>query len=171
MNEQQIRMTVEELLSKYCRIVDCKDYDDFDKVFSSTARIEIVIQGLKFNSVQPFKDFLNETKPFSEDRMHTTSNLSLEKDGEDRLRGLCYWQSTMSFKGVPVMEGGWYEFGCNLRDTPIKFDCFRILHKYRVPARVESWKHVGFPGTEAKMSNDKVIFDDLKHWFSFDQSD
>ena len=73
---------MKELLSKYCRIVDCKDYDDFDKVFSSTARIEIVIQGLKFNSVQPFKDFLNETKPFSEDRMHTTSNLSLEMDGE-----------------------------------------------------------------------------------------
>lgn len=163
-DEILLRPFIEELLSRYCRIVDRKDYDKFSEVFESDANIRVIIQDLEFRGIEPFKEFLNKTKQFSEDRMHRTSNLSI-RISNHTVTALSYWQSTMTFKNVPIEEAGYYEMTCDCEKKPLKFSSFNIFHKYRVVSNVKSWKEVGFPGTEPKISQDEEIFRKLAQWF------
>ncbi len=160
----EIRSSIEELLSRYCRIVDCKDYDSLPEVFAPEVTIRVVIQDLQFHGIDPFKEFLNKTRQFSEDRMHLTSNLSL-RIAEKEVRAFCYWQSTMTFKGIPIEEAGYYEMTSSIENEPLRFASFNIYHKYRVVSNVKSRKEVGFPGVEPKISEDNRIFRNLKDWF------
>ncbi|MDG6994888.1 MAG: nuclear transport factor 2 family protein [Nitrososphaerota archaeon] len=164
LDENRLRSAIEELLSRYCRVVDCKDYDKLSDVFATDVKISVVIQNLEFHGVEPFKVFLNKTKPFSEDRMHSVSNLSMRVSAT-QVRAFSYWKSTMTFKNVPIEEAGFYEMTCDASIRPLKFGSFTIFHKYRVTSNVKSWKEVGFPGTQPMTSEDKDIFQRLKDWF------
>jgi hypothetical protein len=164
-NEIILKLQIEELLSRYCRIVDCKDYEKFPEIFARNIKIDVIIQGLSFRGSDSFREFLEKTKPYSSDRMHLTSNLSVKRQRK-RIDAIAYWHSTMTYKDLPIVEGGWYEISCDLRTSKsLKFDIFKIYHKYRTIANVKSWREVGFPGTEIKMSKDSDIFQALTDWF------
>lgn len=157
------RSEAEELLSLYCRVVDAKAYGRLDEIFTDDASIQVFVQNRSFKGPDEFRGFLDQTKPFSTDRMHFTSNLSLASGRS--LRGLAYWHSVMTFKGTPVMEGGWYDLKFRREGGRLKISAMGIYHKYRTSMGSPSWERVGYPGTAVLESPDTRIFDSLRDWF------
>lgn len=157
------RAEIEELLSLYCRVVDAKDYRQLKSVFTEDAEIEVFIQKKNFKGPDEFERFLDVTKPFSTDRMHFTSNLSIR--GGEAVRGLAYWHSVMTYKGTPVMEGGWYAMTFRKSEEGWKMSSMKIYHKYRTALKSPSWGKVGYPGTDIVESPDALIFEHLRNWF------
>ncbi len=159
------RFEIEDLISEYCRIVDRKAYSQFGRIFSFDITINVVIQELTFQGIASFKKFLEKTKSFSSDRMHFTSNIALRAADKGRVVGLAYWHSTATHKGVPIVEGGFYEMSFEKLGGKWKFKTMSIYHKYRTRISIDSWNTVGFPGSDSRSSKDTTIFAQLKEWF------
>lgn len=107
------RLDIQEVLYRYARMVDDKDWGQMDEIFAPDATVDYVSSG---GQKGPYRETLawlaRALEPWP-DNLHFISNLSIDLDG-DRARSTCYFQAPMgrtdeSGAQVMVTNAGHYD--------------------------------------------------------------
>ncbi|HYB37425.1 MAG TPA: nuclear transport factor 2 family protein [Mycobacterium sp.] len=100
---------IQQLLARYARAVDTKDWDLYRSVFTDDAHIDYTSAGILAGSRDDVADFLAQAFTGIPWSMHYITNIEAEIDGDTaRVRAMFY--NPMFFPGVsgPSFFGGYY---------------------------------------------------------------
>ena len=138
MNLQEIadRFEIEQLLNRYCNVVDDQDWKSFDGLFTDDAELDYSAFGGPVCGVRDLKAFLSPIVASMQNTQHTISTMVLGIDGDQaqaRTAGLVMMVSDTFEGGSHVAFSGlWY------RDVLI-----RTADGWRIRKRVQEfgWLH------------------------------
>ena len=113
MRELTDRLEIHELMNRYARMVDDRDWQRMDEIFASDATVDYVSTGGQAGPYRETLDWLARALEPWPLNLHFISNLSVEIDG-DRARSTCYFQAPMGRthddgSQVMVTNAGRYE--------------------------------------------------------------
>lgn len=102
------RAKITDLLTRYARAVDRRDWDLFRTVFTADARIDYSGVGGIAGNVEEVVGFLSEVLTSFEAMQHLISNIDIDIDGDEaQVTAMVY--NPMKLPDNPVWAtGGWY---------------------------------------------------------------
>lgn len=112
MDLQQIsdRIEIADVITRYTRAVDLREWDRLDTVFTPDAQIDYTSTGGTAGSRDEIKTWLAETLPlFFTDWLHLVGQLDVTFDGPDAADVSAYFTNPMTMlDGEPVEVAGVY---------------------------------------------------------------
>ena len=99
------RLAIEELLVRYCTIVDTRDFARFDEVFTADAVIDYTDAGGIRGALPEIKAWLTQALAPFVIVQHVVSNFDIRIDG-DRAESTCYLFNPMGLRGAETTPGG-----------------------------------------------------------------
>lgn len=107
------RFEIIDLLTEYCVVIDTKDIDALDRIFSEDACIDFSRVGGPRSNLITIKKFLKENLG-DLPRQHLISNYQIKIQGDyAEVRCLCYNPLELPPKGEEIMLWGiWYNDKC-----------------------------------------------------------
>lgn len=96
------RLAIDDLLTRYCRAIDTKDWDLLDTVFVPDATIDYTSSGGVRGQLPAVKAWLAEVLPRFPMSQHLVTNRDVRVDG-DVATSRCYFYNPM---GAPAPDGG-----------------------------------------------------------------
>ena len=102
------RAEITDLLTRYARAVDTKDWDLFRGVFTADARIDYTQVGGVAGDLDTVVGFLSAVIPMFEAMQHLISNVDIAIDGDEaKVTAMVY--NPIKLPDSPVWAtGGWY---------------------------------------------------------------
>ena len=102
------RAEITDLLTRYARAVDRKDWDLFRSVFTPDARIDYTQVGGIAGSLDEVAGFLEQVMPMFESMQHLISNIDIAIDGDEaKVTAMVY--NPLRLPDSPMWAtGGWY---------------------------------------------------------------
>ncbi|MXZ53847.1 MAG: nuclear transport factor 2 family protein [Acidimicrobiaceae bacterium] len=102
------RAEITDLLTRYARAVDRKDWDLFRSVFTPDARIDYTQVGGIAGDLDTVVGFLAQVMPMFESMQHLISNLDISIDGDEAtVTAMVY--NPLKLPDSPMWAtGGWY---------------------------------------------------------------
>ena len=102
------RAEITDLLTRYARAVDRKDWDLFRSVFTPDAQIDYTQVGGIAGNLDEVVGFLSKVMPMFETMQHLISNIDIAIDG-DEARVVAMVYNPLKLPDSPVWAtGGWY---------------------------------------------------------------
>ncbi|MFC2028012.1 nuclear transport factor 2 family protein [Chloroflexota bacterium] len=95
------RLEIQDLLSRYCTVIDYERYDDLDYVFTQDAIIDYTAFGGIRGEVSEIKRWLAEALGQFPMTQHVVNNFNITIEG-DRAKSRCAFYNPM---GLPLPEG------------------------------------------------------------------
>lgn len=111
MDLQQIsdRLEIADVITRYTRAVDEREWDRLDTVFTPDAQIDYTSTGGIAGGRDEIKTWLAETLPaFFTDWLHLVGQLDVRFDGPDAADVSAYFTNPMVMNGEPVEVAGIY---------------------------------------------------------------
>ena len=140
------RAEITDLLTRYARAVDRKDWDLFRSVFTPDARIDYTQVGGTAGSLDEVVDFLSKVMPMFEAMQHLISNIDISIDGDEaKVTAMVYNPLKLPDSEVWA-TGGWYHH-----------ELVRTPDGWRSRSMVEeaSWFH-GIPAPDKPAGGDSA---------------
>ena len=102
------RAEITDLLTRYARAVDRKDWDLFRSVFTADARIDYTQVGGVAGDLDTVVGFLEQVMPMFESMQHLVSNIDIAIDGDEaEVTAMVY--NPLKLPDSPMWAtGGWY---------------------------------------------------------------
>ena len=138
------RAEITDLLTRYARAVDRRDWDLFRTVFTPDARIDYTQVGGAAGSLDEVVGFLSKVMPMFEVMQHLISNIEIDIDGDEaKVTAMVY--NPLKLPDTEVWAtGGWYHH-----------ELVRTPDGWRSRSLVEEagWFH-GIPAPESSPDDD-----------------
>lgn len=102
------RIEIEDLLARYARSVDRKDWDLYRTVFTAEAQIDYRSAGGTIAGVEEMCAWLDEALGQFPKTQHLVSNISAEIDGDTATVEAMFHNPMGMADGTTFFTGGWY---------------------------------------------------------------
>ena len=126
------RMELEKLVTDYATAVDCRNYYEFNNLFTVDAYIDYTAVGGISGNLQEIIIYLESALEFFPNYQHLISNISLDIKGNDASGRVMCFNPMQTADDKVFFLGMWYQ------DTYKKID-----NQWFISSRVEesSWSH------------------------------
>ena len=126
------RMELEKLVTDYATAVDCRNFKEFNNLFTSDAFIDYTAVGGISGNLQEIIIYLEIALEFFPNYQHLISNISLDIKGNDASGRVMCFNPMQTEDNKVFFLGMWYQ------DTYKKID-----NQWFISSRVEesSWSH------------------------------
>jgi len=126
------RMELEKLVTDYATAVDCRNFNEFNNLFTSDAFIDYTAVGGISGNLQEIIIYLESALKFFSNYQHLISNISLDIKGNDASGRVMCFNPMQTEDDKVFFLGMWYH------DTYKKID-----NQWFISSRVEesSWSH------------------------------
>jgi len=126
------RMELEKLVTDYATAVDCRNFNEFNNLFTSDAFIDYTAVGGISGNLQEIIIYLESALKFFPNYQHLISNISLDIKGNDASGRVMCFNPMQTEDDKVFFLGMWYH------DTYKKID-----NQWFISSRVEesSWSH------------------------------
>ena len=126
------RMELEKLVTDYATAVDCRNFNEFNNLFTSDAFIDYTAVGGISGNLQEIIIYLESALKFFSNYQHLISNISLDIKGNDASGRVMCFNPMQTEDNKVFFLGMWYQ------DTYKKID-----NQWFISSRVEesSWSH------------------------------
>lgn len=107
------RLAIQDLMSRYAAMVDQRDWDAMDRVFSPDATIDYTTTGGISGPYRSTLEWLHRALEPWPINLHYITNLTVELDG-DRAKSRCYFYAPMGRAEqdggqLVITNAGWYD--------------------------------------------------------------
>ncbi len=102
------RIEIADLLTRYARAVDTRDWDLYREVFTPSAHIDYTSAGGVVGDVETVATWLEETLAAFEMTQHLISNLEVDVDGDEARVRAMFFNPMRTADGTRITCGGWY---------------------------------------------------------------
>ena len=126
------RMELEKLVTDYATAVDCRNFDEFNNLFTSDAFIDYTAVGGIAGNLQQIITYLESALEFFPNYQHLISNISLDIKGNDASGKVMCFNPMQTEDNKVFFLGMWYQ------------DSYKkINNQWFISSRVEesSWSH------------------------------
>ena len=126
------RMELEKLVTDYATAVDCRNYYEFNNLFTVDAHIDYTAVGGISGNLQEIIIYLESALEFFPNYQHLISNISLDIKGNDATGRVMCFNPMQTEDDKVFFLGMWYQ------DTYKKID-----NQWFISSRIEesSWSH------------------------------
>ena len=126
------RMELEKLVTDYATAVDCRNFNEFNNLFTADAFIDYTAVGGIAGNLQEIITYLETALEYFSNYQHLISNVSLDIDSNDATGKVMCFNPMQTEDDKVFFLGMWYQ------DTYKKID-----NQWFISSRIEesSWSH------------------------------